>query len=341
MTLRFMDGFDHYTTLTEKWTSTNVAGTGTVAISAGNGRRSSASLRLTLSNQNQYVQKVIDAQATWTVGFWYKVSSFASAPIILSFMDDTVEHMRLAASTSGLLVASRAGTTLGTSSSGLTLNVGAYIEYKVTISDAAGAYEVRVNGASVLSGSSADTRNGGNASANILRLGNAANQTFTADYDDLYLCDGQGSVNNTFLGDTKIEVKYPNATGTTNDWTASTGTAANGYQLLDETAPNGDTDYLSSSTVNQLFTYGVENLSNATGTIHGVQTCLYARKDDAGTRTVAPVCRSGTTDYVGSNVNLGDTYAYLLSIRETDPDTAAAWTVSGFNSAEQGVKLIA
>ncbi len=342
MALRFVESFDHYTTILTKWTAT--AGTGTVAISSGNGRRGTSSLRLTLvSTQTGYIQKTIDAQATWTVGFWVKVSSFASAPILCSFFDDATEHMRLHVTTAGLLVASRAGTTLGTSSSGLTLNTGAYVEYKVTISDAAGAYEIKVNGSSVLSGSSADTRNGGNATANIIRLGTASNTGATIDYDDFYICDGNGGApNNTFLGDTKVQVLYPSATGTTNDWTPSTGTAANGYQLIDETAPNDDTDYLSSNTTNQVFTYNTENLSATTGTIHGVQTCILARKDDAGTRSIAPVCRSGSTDYVGSTVNLPDAYAYLCSVRETDPDTAAAWTISGVNAAEHaGAKVIA
>lgn len=339
MALRFVDSWDHYTTLLEKWTTT--FGTGTLSISAGNGRRGTPSLRFVTSTQTAYVQKTIDAQATWTVGFWVKVSSFASAPILMSFMDDTVEHMRLHATAAGLLVASRAGTTLGTSSSGLTLNTGAYVEYKVTINDTTGAYEIKVNGTSVLSGSSADTRNAGNSTANIIRLGTASNTTATIDYDDLYILDSTGAVNTTFLGDTKIECKYPSATGTTNAWTPSTGTAANGFQLIDETDPNDDTDYLSSNTTNQVFTYNVENLSATTGTIHGVQTNLFARKDDAGTRSIAPVMRSGTTDYVGSTVNLADAYAYLTSIREVDPDTSAAFTISGFNAAEVGAKLIA
>jgi hypothetical protein len=60
-----------------------------------------------------------------------------------------------------------------------------------------------------------------------------------------------------------------------------------------------------------------------------------------GTRQIAEVCRSGGTNYVGTTQTLGSSYLMYRQIHETDPATSAAWTQTGLNSAEFGVKVVA
>ena len=74
-------------------------------------------------------------------------------------------------------------------------------------------------------------------------------------------------------------------------------------------------------------------------TIHGVAVNICAKKDDSGTRTGKPICRSGSTNYEGSEFAPDTDYTYFQNVWETDPDTASAWTVSGVNSAEFGIKV--
>jgi hypothetical protein len=77
------------------------------------------------------------------------------------------------------------------------------------------------------------------------------------------------------------------------------------------------------------------------GTVYGVQLAASA-KNASGTGTLQLVTRSGGDNYVSSNLTVGNTaYNYVLQMRETDPDTATAWTVDGVNAAEFGIKKIA
>lgn len=339
MAARYTDGADHYTAMLENWT--NVVGG--VSISAGNGRRGSASFRLLPAGGVAYFEKTFDSQATWTIGMAVRLSTFTPTPIILQLLDSATEHIRLQVNGSGQLIVSRAGTTLGTSSAGLTLNTFAYVELKVTINDSTGAFDAKIGGTSVVSGSNVDTRNGANASANTIRFGSGvATSAMTTDIDDIYILDGQGSAPlNTFLGDCKPIVLLPSATGNANVWTPSTGIAADSWQLLDENPPNGDTDYISSAVVGDKTLTGYTDVPNSAGVIHFVQIATYGRKDDAGTRTICHVTRRASTDYDSANFNLPDAYAFQNSIREVDPSTSAAWTIANLNAAEHGVKVIA
>lgn len=76
-------------------------------------------------------------------------------------------------------------------------------------------------------------------------------------------------------------------------------------------------------------------------TINGVQINLQAEKTDAGLRSIQSVIRSGGSDTDGTSRALGTSYLILTQIAETDPNTAAAWTQSGFDSAEFGAKVAA
>ncbi|MDO8562376.1 MAG: hypothetical protein Q7S25_00875, partial [Candidatus Limnocylindria bacterium] len=248
------------------------------------------------------------------------------------------------ASASTRLQVFRSGTLLATSAGTYPANVYNFIEFKVTINSVTGSYEVRVNGAvdANLSASGVNTRGvGTNNSTNMLRVGGVAGaNTLGAYIDDLYICDLSGAANNDYLGDVRVQALLPNAAGAHSQWTPSGGAVAN-YTMVDEATPNDDTDYNSDATVGDIDTYAFSDLTPTTGTVKAVQTVIDARKDDAGTRTIAPVVREGGVDYVGPNHNVGTTYAFQMDIYETDPATAAAWTVAAVNGDEFGVKVIA
>jgi ABC-type sugar transport system substrate-binding protein len=66
---------------------------------------------------------------------------------------------------------------------------------------------------------------------------------------------------------------------------------------------------------------------------------MRARKDNAGTRTVARLFRASATDYVGGDNSLSTSYALYRDIMEKNPDTNAAWTSSDITALEAGVKV--
>jgi hypothetical protein len=216
-----------------------------------------------------------------------------------------------------------------------------YIEIKVVIHDTAGSVELRINGATVASASGVDTRNGGTGVVNGFQFGaghGGSSQRTNANFCDLYVCDGSGAINNSFLGDCKVECLFPNGAGAETQWTPSAGS---NYQNVDETPPNDDTDYNKSNTVDQVDTYAMTDLASTTGLIYGVQYLDYVRKDNAGSRHIAPVARIGGTDYAGADASLGDSYVYTREIHELSPATAAAFTISEVNAMEFGLKVTA
>lgn len=335
MALRFVDSFDHYATadLASKWTSVT-----SMTVASG-GRNGTSKLTSTNTN-NSDAKKVLDAQATWIVGFAFSFSgAHVSNKFLVRFVDGTTEHVDLRMTTSNLLFVTRNGTTLGTGTTALSSSVFYYLELKVTISDTVGVVNLKINGNTELNLTSQDTRNAGNASADTIFIAKAGvdNNGATSNWDDFYVCDSTGSVNNDFLGDVRVQAILPSGAGNTTQWTPSAGS---NFQNVDDTTPNGDTDYNSTSTATNKDTYAFGDLTPTSGSIKGLQWLAYVRKDDAGARTVAPVYRS-TSDFDGTTQSVLDSYVYLREIKELNPNTSAAWTISEVNAAEFGIKLIA
>lgn len=328
---RFVDSFKHYATadILLKWSAFG----GSTTIASG-GRNGGNCLRLpTLGN----VSKTLDNQATWICGFAFKIDQNPSgaALSLIAFLDSTTVQMNVQINTNGTLSVTRGGTILTTTGSAVPLNTYQHIAFKATIHNTTGSYELRINDAAVLSGSGINTRTSANNYANVIRIGQQTNLGATTLVDDFYLFDGTGSTNNNFVGDVAIGCYFPDGAGDLTQWTPSTG---NNYQCVDDASQNGDTDYVSSASAGNYDLYTFGNISGAAVSIYGVQRTLVARKDDAGTRTLKPSYKGGGVVYDGTGVNITTSYLCYSDTLETDPATGVAWTNSGLNAAQFGVK---
>lgn len=339
MALLFMDSFDHYVTadIFEKWTT---GAGGTTSINATAGRRGSGALRIVNQASCYALRGVAASGTTAIIGVAYKTSAFGAQ--FLGICDSSRTHILLITNADGSISAQRgnaftftgAGTTLGTTAPGILLiNTYAYIEVKVVIHDTAGTVTVRVNGAPVLTLTTQDTAQ---ASSVWTAMYCANMNVGTADFDDLYVLDGTGSAPwNDFLGDCRVDARYPTAAGATTGWTPNTG--AN-WAAVDDAAPDDDTTYTSAASAGLTDTFVVQDAPVAGAAIYGVQHCVSAKKTDAGAASIAPVIRHSGVDYVGADQNPGTAYAVLCTIAAMNPGTAAAWTEAGFNAAEFGYK---
>src|SRR5262245_24205530 len=345
MALLFLDSFDHYVTvdLTEKWTS--LVGSAQ-AIAAATGRRSSASLQFT--NTNSAIRITLAPGAASIVfGFGVKLTAIPSATRALAAVLSSGTHqISLCVHADGTLGVDRgAAATLLGSASTVALAAGTfyYVECAVTFSDTVGTIAVHVNGASVLSATGLDTLSTG-TTWNSFQLGDGVTTggpvAVTWDFDDLYVLDGSGSAPlNTFLGDCRVDARYPTAEGASSAWTPLSG--SDNALMVDETAPDDDTTYNSTGTIGATDTHVVQDAPVAGATIYGVQLCLSTKKSDAGTCAIAPVVRHSGTNYVGTAANPGTSYAYQVMPYGTNPGTGVAWTESGFNAAEFGYQRTA
>lgn len=355
MSLLFVDGFDHYVTadLTKKWHILASTGSSGATITAAAGRNGSGALTNngSTASSNSWISRTFPPAASWVIGFAFKFSGSVATPLIIAALTDagtTQCDLRLNADST--LSVTRNGTALtsGTSATALSSGIWYYIEWKITIANSisAGSCKVRVNGSDVITvATSQDTQNTANATASQLKLGIQTTNSSTSIlqfYDDVYVCDSvdsgiAGVPNNDFLGDVRAEAILPNGAGNTTGMTPSTGS---NYTCVDDTTPNDDTDYVSSSVATTKDTYAFANLTTSPVTIFGVQTVLTQRKDDAGHRFTCPVTRTGATDYDGSNYAVLDSYSMDCQVRQSNPNTSAAWTEAGVNGAEFGMKVV-
>lgn len=332
MALRFVDSFDHYQSaqLASKWSSYSTVGYHG-GISAGQGRNGTAAY---YAGRTWTIRKILDAQTTWIIGCAFRHVGTV-AWVFLESMDGTTRQIGVQINVDRTISVLRGTTVLATSETALSGDTWYYIELRTVIHNTTGEYELRVNGTAWLTATGANTRSSANNSADGIRI---YSENFQFGYfDDLYICDGTGSSHNTFLGDCKVMALVPSGAGASTQWTPSAG--AN-YECVDDATPDSDTTYVSSATAGHKDTYALGDLSGS-GTILGVQSSYFARKDDAGSRTVKSVVRSGAgAESNGASVSVSDTYVYYIDLHATEPG-GAAWTVAKVNDAQVGVEVVA
>jgi len=250
--------------------------------------------------------------------------------------DGSTVQLRFTLASGAINVYRGPGTTLlGTHAVSWPLNMWQYLEVRATIDPTNGSYELRVNGATIGSGSGLNTRNSGASQVTAVRFTGAGGAA--CHVDDLYICDTTGSYCNTFLGPVCISHLAP-ASDVSTTWSRNGGTS--NYGRLTETAPDGDTTYVYDATPGHVDQYGLADLPTAAYTVAAVASVMYVRSD-GGTLSVAPVMWSGSSTSEGAAVAPGAAYAAYFQPFYTDPDTGLVWTVSGINAANIGLKVIA
>src|SRR5581483_7253070 len=152
----------------------------------------------------------------------------------------TTEQLSLRLDSAGHLIVSRQGTTLATSTNTLTIATWYWIEFKATINNATGSFEVRVNGSAtgwIPQQTNQNTRATGNNSANGFALGNAGN-TPGFFFDDVVVADD-------FVGQGQIVTLRPQAAGNYQQWTPNYGT---NFGSVEDWVFDGDNSFVQSST---------------------------------------------------------------------------------------------
>lgn len=333
MAIEFSDGFDYYpaANLLRKWTSGSA--TATAGVYAGNAARFNGSSNTTVT------KSLPSSTATKGVSFYFRVSSFnPGAPVIL-FREGATVHVAMYVDTTGEIFVARNVTKIGANSvNSLSVATWYHIEIKTFVHDTTGTVEVRVNGTSTgwINLTGQDTQNGGTGVIDTIAF--TGPSSVTSDFDHFVVWTTTGNAPIDFMGDSKIVPIYVTGdSAVDNAWTASTGSAK--YAMVDETSTNDDTDYIYSSAAGNI--QGFTKPACGVTTIRAVAINVMNRKDDASNYLIAPTCRSGGTTYVNATTAApAATYTQTQWIYDQDPATAAAWTESGLNNAEFGVKQV-
>lgn len=347
MALQWHDGFESYA----NWVDANALANLEVSsfVSFGTDGRRGGRSWYGNSTGAQYTAKVSSTPATMFFGLALYLGS-ASAPSynssypFIRILDGFISgnrHLNLFVKPDREIeVRDSAFTILGTTSgANILAYTWRYIEVKVTISDTVGQITINVGETEVLSTSAdKDTLNGTNAYVGAIEFNYV--HTLKTHIDDFYICDTSGAKNNDFLGDIRIDPLRPNAAGTYTDFTPSAG---NNYQNVDEVwGPDDDTTYNDGANVGNQDSYQMPDLPAPAGTtIYGVKVQGTIRKTDAGGMKCKLLTRAGTTDDLGDEITLSDSFTTHTKILEDNPADAAAWADADVNGMEVGVKITA
>lgn len=342
MALLFCDGFGHvddsspdYTML--KWDTAFSTQTNYVMYGATYGSDGDWGMRLGIYD-SAYLGKLLTSnKSEIVVGCRVKVATLHSSYQFLWLIDGTSIQIEVRAMADGSIGVYRSTSILIAQSDPgiLANNTWFYFEIKVLFSQTVGTVDVRINGTTVISETGLDTCSTANESISEVRIYSNKSSTY---FDDLYICDTNGTECNDFLGDIKITTLYPTSDGNSSDFTCSSG--SDHYAMVDELQLTADTDHNESSTVGHKDLYGMTTFGG-TGTIRAVQVTAAVKNIDAGTMNIRNLSRSGATpiDNDGADFALSQTMKGNMTVWEKEPTDDVAWTATKVNAAEFGVKV--
>ena len=357
MALLYMDGFDVQDAAL-KWTQTGVAGDYTYAAPTRFNSGKALTINATGTNAAASIIRSIPASssiymgAAIQVGLEFDATNANHTANLFGIHTDNgaTGHVYIRRLSTGSIVVYRgdpangnfgapSGVQIAASSAGTLDGNWHYVEVYALVHDSTGKVIVKVDGVTVID-FTGDTRNAG-TSTNIdmirFRTGRyISGPNAVINIDDLYVCDATGSTNNTFLGDVRVQTMLPNAAGSSTQL-APTG-SGNNWANVGE-VPYNNATYNASATVGQRDTYALSDLTAGTTAIMGLQTTAHMQKSDAGVANARVAVKSGASVYYDATRSLGTSVAAYTQVRETDPATAVAWTVSGANALEAGMEV--
>lgn len=191
---------------------------------------------------------------------------------------------------------------------------------------------VRINGVLAIQMTAQNTiQGGGQLLTAFVGAVPGQNCPLTIDIDDFYIADTSGTINNTFLGDVRVDALQAQADGSLNQWIASpVGTAA-----WEAASDEDEATAISAPSVGLRQSFDVEPLPvMATPAIYGVQLTMLARKTDAGLGKVRGLVVSGAQSAVSTDIILQEQLAWQSTLFERNPNGNLQWTEAAFNAAE-------
>jgi hypothetical protein len=328
--LLFMDGFDSYTTVLDKWDSSYGFSTSNAA--SRNSTGSGAAIRDALDHTCFCLKNLGSDNSTVIIGAAvYPETNYPSTPVFTVRDNGTLQETVSYTYPGGFVSIGSQVSTVG-----VPTNAWSYLEAEFVFGGAGtGTVVVRLNNIPILSVSGLSMGVSGRYSANQIELGPLGN------YDDVYVCNATGTSNNSFLGDVHVSTQLPTGAGT---YTQLTPVGeSNNWQAVSQNPPtyeatSSDTIYVTGMTVGSIDTYQLSTLP-VVGTVLGVQVSSYIKKQTSGTCLVDNVVLSGGTETDCGSFSPGTNYRFNSDIFDNNPTTSAPWTYSDINTLQIGVKI--
>ena len=336
MSLLFIDGFDHYDQIRRKWVVGSTFDNPTFVT----GRFGGQALKAQFQNNASSIKQSLGPQTELFAGFaFYPPGLIPDSHLRIRDASGGI-RASLSISSAGEITLSAGGQTNTSVASTITTAQWHYIEVHYTAKSVGGIFECRVDEVAValITG---DTTTGAVDDIESLGIVTSGTNTPRYLYDDLYICNGEGTSNNTYIGDCRVNTLYPKANGISNNFTP---TEATNWGSASETVMDDDTTYVESGLVGAKEDYDNQDFTDkglAPGAIFGVQTSNATKRTDAGTikfineMVIAGIRYTDNIELTPGNANYFiDTY-----IRDTDPSDDATWTEDKVAAVGSGLTI--
>lgn len=325
MSLLFFDGFDHLTTTAQlglKYDDPALTSCETLGRDGGGALRchgQKATKLLSTSSDTAIVGLAINSPSNTEFLYMYNGTNFISIAT---------------SGTSAVTMVSVAGT-ISSSEGILAKDLYNYVELKTVYHETTGSIEVKVNGEVIFNETGLNTINSDEVSCSKVMFG--ASAYIINHVDDLYICDGEGTTNNDFLGDVRVKTLYADADGSFSDFTPLT--PGDHYPMVNSTTFD-DTTYVSSNNVGDKELFSMDPAISSEE-IFGLQVTTANEKLSGGTITTRSLMVSGGTPtetegetIYGAPYTKGD-----CRIFEKEPIDDVPWTSTIIDSCEFGIKV--
>lgn len=215
----------------------------------------------------------------------------------------------------------------------VTANAWGHIEVKGTPNAGAGAIEVRVNGAAVLTLTGLTTGAGPVAQ---FRFGSFMTDADTstakvAYWKDVVFWDTSGSEGNDFQGSVAVHDLYTDADIDLN-WTPSTGST--GWDLLDKTTPDDATYIQAGDPAPDPAKFSLTDLPDDVTSVRALLPISRSVKTDGGDCNLQVGITPNDTNWDdGADRPITTAYTYWWDVSHLSPATSAPWTPAEVNAA--------
>lgn len=210
-----------------------------------------------------------------------------------------------------------------------------HIEWRVTIDpndENNGSIQVRVNGVTRLNATGLQLGTDGLGFFGLSTSYSQFGTSFTTVYfDDIYVWDTEGTVNNDFIGDCRVRSILPNQDTPINEW--SVFGATSGFEAINDPSDDDDNSYLEASdNVPVTSAFNLEDLPSETGAVHAVQMLAKAKKTETGTANLRFGVESDGVIQYGQARQMTTSYAYYIDVFQQNPATGSNWDLSSVNN---------
>ena len=341
MSLIFHDGFDEYSTYADMqsiggWVTSNNPTLQNTFRAVGGGK----SLRLE-GLSSQYADIPFPDQSGNTVfsGFAYKLEGSSGFDGDFVYINcATVSHLQI--HWDGLTSNNRyqlynSTTLLAQGSVGsVDLAVEHLIQLKIKIAATGGICDMIIDGNTHFS-YTGDTQNGASSALqdfNFVAPPGVRNNHI----DDLWICNDQGTINNTYLGNRFSKIIHPTSDDVKQ---LSVNIGANNFAAIDDLvgSPDGDNTYIFGAIPGDKDTFGLNTITSL-GIISGVRLITNARKDSSDARSVKAGIKIGTNEQQVTHT-LSETYQAFIDYFETSDGTNRI-TQSNIDAIQTTVEVV-